>query len=74
MDDLNKNAEKKGYRVFNWNVSAEGATGHTISSAEITGNILDGAKKKTSVIVLMHDAKHNGETAKALAAELVKSE
>lgn len=66
MSKLVTMVEDKGYSYFDWNVSSGDATGTKASAAEITKNVLNGAKNKTKICVLMHDLGTKDTTADAL--------
>ena len=54
---------EKGYQYFDWNVSSGDAAGTKVP-ATIAANVINGAKGKDSICVLMHDL--HKETAQAL--------
>ncbi len=54
---------EKGYQYFDWNVSSGDATVNKVPKT-IAANVIDGAKGKDSICVLMHDI--HKETAEAL--------
>ncbi len=56
---------EKGYQYFDWNVSSGDAAGTKVPST-IAANVINGAKGKDSICVLMHDL--HKETAQALPA------
>ena len=56
---------EKGYQYFDWNVSSGDATTKSTSDT-ITANVLNGARGKDSICVLMHDL--HTATAQALPA------
>lgn len=56
---------EKGYQYFDWNVSSGDATTKSTSDT-ITANVLNGARGKDSICVLMHDL--HKKTAQALPA------
>lgn len=56
---------EKGYQYFDWNVSSGDAAGKKVP-ATIAANVINGAKGKDSICVLMHDL--HKETAQALPA------
>lgn len=56
---------EKGYQYFDWNVSSGDAAGIKVS-ATIAANVINGAKGKDSICVLMHDL--HTATAQALPA------
>ncbi len=65
MTTLTKKLPAMGYAYFDWNVSSEDAGGARTAAA-IRNNVLNGAKGKSSVCVLMHDAGDKRATAAAL--------
>ncbi len=65
MTTLTKKLPEMGYAYFDWNVSSEDAGGARTAAA-ITNNVLNGAKGKSSICVLMHDAGDKKATAAAL--------
>ncbi|MBQ6847603.1 MAG: polysaccharide deacetylase family protein [Clostridia bacterium] len=56
-----------GYTYFDWNVDSGDASGH-LSSSKIASNVLQQARNKTSICVLMHDAVGKVTTVDALSA------
>ena len=66
MKTLMRQAEEKGYRYVDWNVCAEDAVGGSKSPETIYNNIIHDVDKKSTCVVLMHDAKTNQATADAL--------
>lgn len=66
MSKLVTMVEEKGYSYFDWNVSSGDATGKKATADEITQNVLNGAKNKTKICVLMHDLGTKDTTADAL--------
>lgn len=65
MTTLTKKLPEMGYAYFDWNVSSEDAGGARTANA-IKNNVLNGAKGKNSICVLMHDAGDKKATAAAL--------
>lgn len=57
---------QKGYSYFDWNVSSGDADSNTPSYTYIRNNVLNAAKNKNSVCVLMHDAAAKTTTVQAL--------
>ncbi len=55
----------KGYTYFDWNVDSGDASG-SLSASRIANNVLQGARNKNSICVLMHDAVGKSTTADAL--------
>ena len=56
---------KYGYTYFDWNVDSGDASGK-LSASKIVNNVLQGAKGKNSICVLMHDAAAKTTTVDAL--------
>ena len=56
---------KQGYTYFDWNVDSGDASGK-LSASKIANNVLQGAKNKNSICVLMHDAAAKTTTVDAL--------
>lgn len=72
MTKLTHDVQSKGYRYFDWNVTsgdAESAKGTPAKT--IVSNVLNGAKGKNQVCVLMHDAPAKKTTVEALP-EIIK--
>jgi len=65
MTTLTKKLPEMGYAYFDWNVDSCDAGGAR-SAAAIKNNVLNGAKGKNSICVLMHDAGDKKATAAAL--------
>ncbi len=66
MTDLVTEVQIKGYAYFDWNVDSGDASGHNVSANKIKKNVLNQAKNKNSICVLMHDTAAKGTTVKAL--------
>ena len=66
MSDLTTQVQIKGYAYFDWNVDSGDASGHNVPASRITKNVLNQAKNKNSICVLMHDTAAKGTTVKAL--------
>lgn len=66
MSDLTTQVQIKGYAYFDWNVDSGDASGHNVPASRITKNVLNQAKNKNSICVLMHDTGAKGTTVKAL--------
>ncbi len=66
MSTLTHEVTKKGYTYFDWNVDSGDASATTVSRTKIVNNVLNGAKGKSSICVLMHDAKAKTTTVDAL--------
>ena len=67
MTVLTHKVTEMGYTYFDWNVDSGDASG-TLSASKIANNVLQGAKNKNSICVLMHDAAAKSTTAEALPA------
>ena len=68
MQDLKAQAEARGWRWLDWNVSAEDAAGKKLSAEEICRNVTRGSEGRDRCIVLMHDSATTATTAEALPA------
>ena len=66
MEKLMNQAEEKGYKALDWNVSAEDAVGGTKSPESIVQRVIKDSKGHNTCVVLMHDSKETKTTAKAL--------
>ena len=66
MTALSHMVTEKGYTYFDWNVSSEDASAARVSASKITYNVLQGARNKNSICVLMHDAAGKTTTVDAL--------
>ena len=66
MKILKTQATEKGYTYVDWNVCADDAIGGHPSASEIYDNVIRGAGKKNTCVVLMHDTKATANTAEAL--------
>lgn len=66
MSRLTKLLPEMGYAYFDWNVASGDASGNNIPAATITRNVLNGAKGKSKICVLMHDGAGKATTAAAL--------
>ncbi len=66
MKQLIQEANEKGYAYIDWNVSAGDATGKPASKEDIVGNVINGAKNKDKIVVLMHQTKPKATTVEAL--------
>ncbi|WP_019121545.1 exo-beta-N-acetylmuramidase NamZ domain-containing protein [Brevibacillus massiliensis] len=66
MPDIVKEATKRGYRYFDWNVSIGDASakGYTVESA--VQSVVKGTKNAKQVIILMHDGAGKDKTVQAL--------
>lgn len=65
MTTLTKKLPEMGYAYFDWNVDSNDAGGATTAAA-IRNNVLNAAKNKSSICVLMHDGAGKNATAAAL--------
>ncbi len=68
MSDLVTEVQIKGYAYFDWNVDSGDASGHNVAPNRIVKNVLNQAKKKNSICVLMHDTAAKNTTVTALPA------
>lgn len=66
MTALASQVTEKGYTYFDWNVSSGDADAKLASRTQIERNVLNGAKGKNSICVLMHDAPGKSTTVDAL--------
>ncbi len=66
MTDLTTQVKIKGYAYFDWNVDSGDASGNNVPAATIKKNVLNQAKNKNSICVLMHDTAVKKTTVKAL--------
>lgn len=67
MTKLTNQVKIKGYAYFDWNVDSGDASG-SLSASKIAQNVIQGAKNKTSICVLMHDTASKTTTVDALPA------
>ena len=58
--------EESGFTYYDWNVSAQDASGVKLEPEKIVENCLEGLEKKDNVIILMHDAASKHTTVEAL--------
>ncbi len=65
MTTLTKKLPEMGYAYFDWNVDSNDAGGARTAAA-IRNNVLNGAKGKSRICVLMHDGAGKNATAAAL--------
>ncbi len=68
MTDLTVRMEGLGYSYYDWNVSSGDASAVHVPAQTIVDNVLNGAKGKSSICVLMHDTLAKGTTVEALPA------
>ena len=66
MTQLVTLVQEKGYSYFDWNVSSGDADSTTPSYTYIRNNVLNNARNKNSICVLMHDAAAKTTTVQAL--------
>lgn len=68
MTDLTARIPDLGYSYYDWNVSSGDASAAKVSADKIVNNVLNGAKGKGSICVLMHDTAAKNTTVEALPA------
>ena len=66
MTQLVTLVQEKGYSYFDWNISSGDADSATPSYTYIRNNVLNNARNKNSICVLMHDASAKTTTVQAL--------
>lgn len=66
MTDLTVRMPSLGYSYYDWNVSSGDASAPKVSAAAIVNNVLNGARGKSSICVLMHDTAAKTTTVDAL--------
>ena len=66
MDKLVKHVGEEGYIYYDWNVDSLDASANRQDKNVIVSSVLEGAKNKTSAIILMHDAAAKTTTVDAL--------
>ena len=66
MTDLTKRMTDLGYAYFDWNVDSGDANAASVPADVLVQNVLNGAKGKKSICILMHDNGAKGTTAEAL--------
>ena len=66
MTQLVTLVQEKGYSYFDWNISSGDADSTTPSYTYIRNNVLNNARNKNSICVLMHDASAKTTTVQAL--------
>lgn len=66
MSDLVTQVQIKGYAYFDWNVDSGDASGNNVPAKRIVNNVLNQAKNKNSICVLMHDTAAKSTTVEAL--------
>lgn len=66
MTYLAQETANRGYAYFDWNVSSNDASAGLVSYTKIRNSVLNGAKNKNNICVLMHDAAGKTTTVDAL--------
>lgn len=66
MSDLTVRMPSLGYSYFDWNISSGDANAARVPAATIVSNVLNGARGKNSICVLMHDTGAKTTTVDAL--------
>lgn len=66
MTDLTERMPSLGYSYFDWNVSSGDAAAACVPAETIVNNVLNNAKGKSSICVLMHDTSAKSTTVDAL--------
>ena len=66
MTDLATRLPQMGYSYYDWNVSSGDAVSAKLPKEKIVSNVLNQAKGKNSICVLMHDSSSKVTTAEAL--------
>lgn len=66
MSRLSTMVQERGYRYFDWNVSSEDASGRNYSPQQLASNVINGARGKQQICVLMHDTSAKNNTVAAL--------
>ncbi len=66
MTELTTLLPTMGYSYYDWNVSSGDASAKSVPAATIVSNVLNGARGKSSICVLMHDTSAKGTTVEAL--------
>ena len=66
MTDLTVRMPSLGYSYYDWNVSSGDASAQKVSASAIANNVLNGARGKSSICVLMHDTAAKTTTVEAL--------
>lgn len=66
MTKLAAQTTKKGYYYYDWNVDSGDASASLVSYTTIVNNVLNGAKGKNNICVLMHDSYAKTTTVDAL--------
>ncbi|MDO4608674.1 MAG: polysaccharide deacetylase family protein [Clostridia bacterium] len=68
MTDLTARMPSLGYSYFDWNVDSGDARAARVPTQTIVNNVLNGARGKSSICVLMHDTSAKTTTVEALPA------
>lgn len=66
MSDLTVRLPSMGYSYFDWNVSSGDAEANGVPASKLVSNVVNGAKGKMSICVLMHDTNAKSTTVEAL--------
>ncbi len=66
MTRLTSQVVINGYAYFDWNVDSGDASGNKVPATTLINNVLNGAAKKNSICVLMHDTSSKTTTVEAL--------
>lgn len=66
MTELAKQVQDSGYRYFDWNVDSGDASGNNVAKSRIVNNVLNQARNKNAICVLMHDTDAKDTTVAAL--------
>lgn len=66
MTDLTQRMPSLGYSYYDWNVSSGDAAAARVPAKTIVNNVLNNARGKSSICVLMHDTSAKGTTVEAL--------
>ena len=70
MATLTRQVMAQGYAYFDWNVDSSDASKNNVPASKIVNSVLNQAKGKNSICVLMHDSSVKTTTAQALPAIL----
>lgn len=76
MNDLTKEAAKKGYHYYDWNVSIGDASAQGYTAESALKKVREGIRNKKEVVILSHDSTPKVNTVKALPSiiKLLKDE
>ncbi|WAA12810.1 polysaccharide deacetylase family protein [Fervidibacillus halotolerans] len=66
MKEIVSKVVESGYQYFDWNVSARDAVVRTQDKEVIIQSVLEGAKNKNKIVILMHDMDSKTTTVEAL--------